>query len=46
MVSLEAFWDTSQKAKPEVIRDTVASTRGSFSVSLFKVLTGYKDALN
>jgi hypothetical protein len=34
MVSFEAFWDTSQKAKLEVIRGTVASTRGAYGIDL------------
>lgn len=34
MVSFDAFWDTSQKAKLEVIRGTVASTRGSYGIDL------------
>ncbi len=29
MVSFEAFWDTSQKAKLEVVRSTLTSTRGA-----------------
>lgn len=34
MVSFDAFWDTSQKAKLEVIRGTIASTRGSYGIDL------------
>ncbi|AIL71690.1 DNA-directed DNA polymerase [Vibrio vulnificus] len=34
LVSFDAFWDTSQKAKLEVIRGTIASTRGSYGIDL------------
>ncbi|MDF5467277.1 DNA-directed DNA polymerase [Vibrio parahaemolyticus] len=34
MVSFEAFWDTSQKAKLEVVRSTLTSTRGTYGIDL------------
>ncbi|HHY0592146.1 TPA: DNA-directed DNA polymerase [Vibrio parahaemolyticus] len=34
MVSFEAFWDTSQKAKLEVVRSTLTSTRGAYGIDL------------
>lgn len=34
MVSFDAFWDTSQKAKLEVVRSTLTSTRGAYGIDL------------